>query len=176
MGSITDYLVIFVILFSFWRGLQKDLLDLFLGPISLILAVIGGWWYYQISGDSVISLGVAIAGPILLRIIIWIFRKLFIHESSEKKKQSGLSLASLICASLNTIWGTALFVAALVFVMIIPSHNPRIGLIQKDIKASLTFTLAQDLSAKRLPEEPISLEKIKKWTKPISGFNEDLQK
>ncbi len=170
MGPITDYALIVVILFSFWRGWNKGLAEMMLGPLSFVAAVGGGFWYYKQSGDVLWSLAIAIVGPVILRIIVWVLQLLSGSAAKKyEKKDPPSALTSIIASCLNMVWGTSLFLGFLIIVTLLPMKNHYIQAAQKDIKYSQTYALMQDLSNKRLPEKPVSDEKVKEWTKPINA-------
>lgn len=169
MGSITDYAAIVIILIAFWHGWNKGLLEMVLGPLSIILAAGSGLWFYNTSHNLLYSIGVAIALPFLLRIIIVVFQKILAPSPKDKdaKMSDPLPTSSLLAAFLNMVWWAFLFVSILFGFLIVPVENEFVEKARTDIKQSETFQLLQDLSDHQLPEKPLSEKKIKEWTRPI---------
>lgn len=170
MQHITDLAALIVILFSFWHGWDKGLIDLLLGPLSCLTALGGGLWFYDFSHNLIWSLAVGIIGPILLHIIIWSLQQILgsKNKKNDEKETKILSISSMLAGILNSIWGTSLFLGLLTAIILLPLKNHYVQDAQKNIKSSQTFALMQKFSNKKFPDKPIAEEKIKEWMKPIN--------
>lgn len=139
--SITDSIMLACSIFLLWRGWNKGIIQMMLGPIAFILGLIAAYFYFKVSQNLPISILISIIAPLGIRIIL----SLILNLTAKKEDgQKTISLLSRILGSaLEWSWGIFFIILMVVLLGILPKNFPGVNSFQPDIHRSKTFQLTQ---------------------------------
>jgi uncharacterized membrane protein required for colicin V production len=149
MPSITDIIVLFIIVFFIYRGWQKGFLRTILGPLSLVLCTFGAYVYYYKTKNIPFSLLIAFIGPIGLTIFVGLSLTIWRRFFNKEGKISHLS--RILGSFLNLLWSGSILVGVLTLLLFIPQKMPFFRTTQKDFHKSITYKYLNNFFQKRIP-------------------------
>lgn len=146
--TITDYILLAVVILSTTHGWRRGFLRSILGPFSLVACLIFSFFYFQITHNFLVSLLLCVFGPILLNILLALFLGLW----SKPPKDESLSLLSrMLGAFFSLSWNTALLILFLAWILLIPADVWGFKKIQDNISRSRSLLIFNQL----LPIPPV---------------------
>jgi uncharacterized membrane protein required for colicin V production len=165
-----DFVIAALFVIFFLNGWHKGLLRSILGPISLIVGSIAGYFYYQQQGDLLMALIISVLGPFLLNIILHLLLKI-IHwqkEDTSPRLSVGRILGGVFCL----IWSGTIVLLILALIMLLPFNVPKLDQVKDAIGASFTYKIISKFTESKVPSvqeiekisdvlsDPIKLERI----------------
>lgn len=164
-----DYIILGVLLFAFWRGWSKGLVRSLLGPLALGVCVVYAYWYYQRSGNVIISIGITILGPMVVYILFLLLHTILKKAAgSDRDEETPLEIIGRLCgALLSMTWMIFSVGLSLVVFMMIPLQIPVITSARQVVAGSGSMRVIQAVMGRRL----ISLRNDGKITAAASKEN-----
>lgn len=136
--TMTDYIVLAVVILSTIHGWRWGFLRSILGPFSLVVCLIFSFFYFQITHNFLLSLLLCVFGPVLLNILLALFLGLW----PKPPKDESLSLLSrMLGAFFSLSWNTALLILFLAWILLIPAHVLGLTKIQDAISRSRSLLI-----------------------------------
>jgi len=150
LTSITDYLVLFLLIFGAWHGWRYGVVRSLIYPFSFLISCIVSILYFQKSHNLGLSLLIGIFGPIAVNILLSFI--LTIWQKTANCNQPPLLLSRVLGCFLNPLWNISILFVLLVFIARLPSINLlQFKRIQDDINHSLTFSWLDQYVLKDIP-------------------------
>ena len=112
-----------------------------LGPFSIIAATIISIIYYQITKDTIISLIIGLAGPLLLHLLLKFLLKTWATATNNDIKPDFLS--RLGGAILTLTWGWVFIIFTLILLAVLPPLGKNINSIHDDVTKSASYCYRQ---------------------------------
>ena len=162
-----DYILSGLILFSFWRGWVKGILRTLLGPFIFFLCVVYAYLYYQRTKNFLLSLGIGLAGPIVLNVIVWMFFAVFNKgprsRDKDKTKHPFDVLNRFAGGIFSACWTVLVIGSGLIFFAVIPIRIPGLEGVRRLVTSSESFSMIRSSTEKYIsfpPENvvPVDLE------------------
>ena len=162
---LTDLIFLSLMSFFIWHGATKGFIGSLVGPFSFVAATYAAFCYYNITKNIVISLGIGLLGPFILkRLLRFIFQL-----SGDGQKLSPLSRAAGVCVSV--LWGMAIVLPIVFMLTFLPPVFSAWAPIKKDIKTSCTFILIKQMTKLcNLPTAEMELPSSGKSSSPPSSM------
>lgn len=151
MISITDGIILLMLLISFWSGWQKGLLRIILGPLSLLAGTVASYLYYSCTHNFLISVLIGLLGPIVLNFTLTVGLAVWNKTVNNNQKANILSRAG--GGILNLLWTAGLSALVLVLLAILPSHFFGLDKIRADLDRSIAYSLVQQFIQDKVPSQ-----------------------
>ena len=141
-----DAIVLVLLILFFARGMINGALRTLLGPISLALGTAAAYLYYQQTHNGLISLGIGILGPFVIRILLSIGLNFWQQAGGNP------SMASRIAGGmLGVIYSGSLLALTIILITVLPFDFPWIKSIKKNILASRSYAFIHQISGNLFP-------------------------
>ncbi len=155
---VTDYIIIFALLYLFYRGWSRGILRMLIGPLSFVTCCIAGFFYYQKTQNIATSLLICIISPFILTICASLTLKLWSSTVSNKAFPSPLS--RMLGSLFSILWGGSYLILLLIMIEMIPARFGWLERIQNNIAVSKSYSLFNNLIKDQIPAASIDLKKI----------------
>ena len=119
--AITDAIVAVILIYSSWDGWRRGFLRTLLGPVSLLLATIVSYFYYNFTHDFLKSLLIGLIGPFVLNIILAVVLTLWNKTVNQNQKANNFSRAW--GGLFNLVWMGGIILLTLVLLVFMPPNT-----------------------------------------------------
>ncbi len=157
MHSLTDSIILILLIYFFYAGWRKGLLLILLGPIALILGGIIAFVYYKQTQNIIISLLISIIAPFFINLTFALLLK--IKKSTDKKEKSSLTVSQFWAGMINMLWNGCWVILTLICIILAPVPSNWFKNMQNDILRSKTYFLVNHLTGKKLNQTPTDIQK-----------------
>ncbi|MFA5260555.1 MAG: CvpA family protein [Candidatus Omnitrophota bacterium] len=152
MIAYTDYGVAITGILFFVSGFRKGLCRTLVGPLSLVLCSIAAIIYYDITGNILNALIIALIGTVILSLsfrLVLIIGKSTIGKTGEN---TTLLLSRVLGGIVNLAWKWSILFGILFLLTLIPFNALNLGTIKNDINGSISFSLLNQIVLSRIPQ------------------------
>lgn len=158
MGSLIDSIVLICFLYFLYRGWSKGIVQVLLGPISLIISCSAAIAYYKESHNLIAGILIGLFGPAVLNALFSI--SLNIWHKTVTGSESVSSPSRMIGSLISLLWGGFYLLMALVLVMILPLNAKWLDNIRGQILQSRTYTIINQRVGHLTPSGSLDMKKI----------------
>ena len=150
MLAITDYAVLFLLIFFVCNGWRSGVARSILHPLSFLISGIVGIIYYQVTKNLAISLVIGVTGSIIINLLFSLI--LTIWQKTANKNQPPSLASSLLGGVFNLLWNFSILFVFLILLTKLPSTNfLKLKDIQNDIAHSFIFSRLNNGVSKEIP-------------------------
>ena len=158
MNTTTDYIIIALFLYFFFRGWNKGLFKTLLGPLSLIAGCVMGYVYYQKNHNIATSLAICMVGPFVISFLASILLK-FWHQAVNDDLP--LPVPSRFMGGVFSVaWGACYLAIMLVLIGVVPLRISWFEKVQKDVVASKSYAMINSVISEKMPANVPDVKRI----------------
>lgn len=154
----TDTVVLILLGYLFYAGWSKGFLRTLLGPLSLILACMAGFSYYQHTRSLVPSLMIGILGPFILNILFSF--SINVWHTTVNQGTPPSTLSRVLGCGFSLLWGGSYLILVLISIMIIPADFSWLKAMREDLRHSQTHAVLSRWIAEKTPLKTMDIPKI----------------
>ena len=158
---ITDIAVVIILLYFFFRGWFQGLIKVLLGPSSLIIGLVAGWFYYQHSSNLAASLFITLLVPILPYWFLSYSLKVWQDDNEPDNDRTFFILERIWAAGINLTWSAIVLALTLILLVVAPGEGNWQSAAKNNIQKSKTYILLKSYVGQWIPEDSSKEEKDK---------------
>ncbi|MEW5895528.1 MAG: CvpA family protein [Candidatus Omnitrophota bacterium] len=177
-----DFALLGAIAFYFWRGWSKGFILSLVGPVSLILCFLYGFFYFKSTSNFLVGLLICLLGPMAINMIvsglIATIKKAGKSDNKGGKEESEF-LGRLAGGIFNIAWISLILFIMVIIISMIPFKIPGLANLGTAVKNSAVFSIISSGMGDRFSflkkgVQPIDLEKAENYFPELKETSEYL--
>lgn len=138
MLTLTDGVVLILLLYYGLTGWRKGFLRSLLGPFSLLVCIYAAAAYFQKTHNIFLSFSISFFGPFVINFLGSAIIRLIRIAGGQGDRPAGL-LSRMLGASCNFLWGSAMITLMILLLSLSPVNFSQLAQLKADVSNSRTF-------------------------------------